>query len=126
MFTDKINLLQDEFFIYLLCKFSFLLFVVSLRGITQQPANRLQTDVRIYLFYFLDCWVPGFFLIETLSCFSAMLIIVSSASALSFSHCSCFSSRAIMNSLMDHYPLVDGCSANAILGCQLPIPSSPG
>ncbi len=29
-----------------------------------------------------------------------------------------------MNSLVNHYPLVDGCSANAILGCQLPIPSS--
>ncbi len=60
-----------------------LFFVVCLWRIPQQPANLLNTNKRLCLFYFLDCWVPGFFLMEMLSCFSATLIKVSSTSALS-------------------------------------------
>src|SRR4030095_1579869 len=49
----------------------------------------------MYFLYCSDCWAPGFFLIWILRSFSAMLIMVSGASARSFSHSNCFSSAAI-------------------------------
>ena len=49
----------------------------------------------ICLFYFSDCWLPDFFLIEISSCFSAISIMVSKANTLIFSHCNCFSRIAI-------------------------------
>ena len=109
LFSDQINLLQDQFIMNCLQQFSFLLFVKSLRGITQQPANLLQTEIWIGRFYFSDCWVPGFFLIWMSNCFSATLIMISSASARSFSHFSCFSSTAIFccNAAADCWSLED-------------------
>src|SRR5215203_4350454 len=95
VFSKSINLLQYQMFIRQLHYISFLFFMISLRRITQQPANLLYTYVLICLFYFEDCWVPGFFLILMFSCFSATLINVSSTSALSSWCFSCFSSLAI-------------------------------
>src|SRR6266478_6848113 len=103
LFPDLIDLLQDELFTHQLLHFLFLLLVISLRRITQQSANRLQTETWIGLFHFLDCWLPGFFLMEMPVCFSAMLIMVSRGSALSFSHCSCFSKVASFSCIASVY-----------------------
>ena len=41
-----------------------LMLVIRLWRKAQQSADSLQANGTIYLFYFLDCGLPGFFLIE--------------------------------------------------------------
>ncbi len=79
-------------------------FVVCLRRIAQQPANVFYTVSCICLFYFEDCWEPGFLLMLMSSCFSAIFIIVSSASPRSFSHASCFSAVQFFAAILFEYP----------------------
>src|SRR5687768_5716367 len=93
-----VYLLQDKTFFYTLPKCFILMFMICLRRIAQQPANGLQAYKRFDLFYFLDCGLPDFFLMEILSFSSATFIIVSNASARSFSHSNCFSRAAIFSS----------------------------
>src|SRR5215203_4254584 len=94
--SDAINLFQYELFINIFMNSLLVAFVISLYRITKQPANRLQTKSRIYLFYFADCLLPRFFLIGIFNWISATFIMVFNASARSFSQASCFWSAAIL------------------------------
>lgn len=95
VFPCKLYLLQNHFFLHMQAQCFAHVLVICLWRKAQQSADSLQANGTMCLFYFPDCWLPCFFLMEILSLSSATLINVSSASARSFSHWSCFSSAAI-------------------------------
>src|SRR5437762_4477883 len=94
-FSYTVYLFYDKTFFHAFAKCFILMLMISLCRIAQQSANGLQANKRFCLFYFLDCGLPDFFLIEILSFSSATFIIVSNASARSFSHSNCFCKAAI-------------------------------
>lgn len=98
MLAHSINLLNNQSLFRELQQCSFLLLMICLNRETQQSANVLQTAIWLCPFYFMDCWVPGFFLMEMFSCFSATSMSLSNTSLRSSSCFSCRSSNAIFSS----------------------------
>lgn len=87
MGANSINLINDNPLNRELQQGSFLLLMICLNRETQQSANVSQTAMWLCLFYFVDCWVPDFFLMEILSCFSATSISLSNTTLRSSSYC---------------------------------------